>query len=492
VLFITTASEKKAGIISRQKHGREYQLLNKLYVLKIFSLIKFRRVEMKKIFLVTVLLFISINLSAQSGWVLYQSGADSILTDICFVNPNTGWAVGNSTIIKSTNGGLNWVRQNFTAYTTYTVFKTVKFINENTGFVAGSHSVYQDYYANYIFKTTNGGINWNITTAPGSDGTSLYSVFPINKDTIYSANNGIAYAMETMGWVGRSFDGGYSIAGSYLSNCHFYSINFLNYFTGWVSAYYSTDITTRDVSYIYKTTNAGVNWFLQRKDSLSANSSRIFNIMFADQNTGYALGYRKSNNLTRFFKTTNGGTNWISTDYPHNKNFAMFFINQNTGWIGGGTVYDSASIDYTTNGGVNWAHQLKNSNIGVSKLFFINNLTGWGIAGYSSGIIKTTTGGSTFIQNISNEIPDECKLYQNFPNPFNSETNIKFSIKENSFVNLKIYDLRGKEIHSPVNEKLGAGIYSITVNMNNLPSGIYFYRLTAGDKSFTKKFILLK
>jgi photosystem II stability/assembly factor-like uncharacterized protein len=485
-------TEKKAGIIFRQKHGREYPVLNKLYVLKIFSLIKFRRVEMKKIFLVTAFFFVSINLSAQSGWILYQSGADSILTDICFVNPNTGWAVGNSTIIKSTNGGLNWVRQNFTAYTTYTVFKTVKFIDENTGFVAGSHSVYQDYYANYMYQTTNGGINWNLTAAQSFSGTSLFCTFPINKDTIYSAFNGIGYYSGTSGWVGKSFDKGNSYPEHYSANYNFYSLNFINYFTGWVSAYEANDIGDRDISYIYKTTNAGVNWFLQRRDSLTVNASQIFNIMFADQNTGYALGYRKSYGLTRFFKTTNGGTNWISTNYPHSKNFAMFFINQNTGWIGGGSVYDSASIDYTTNGGLNWTHQLKNSNIGVTKLFFINNLTGWGIAGYSSNIIKTTTGGTTFIQNISNEIPNECKLYQNFPNPFNSETIIKFAIKENGFVNLKIYDLRGKEICSPINEKLGAGIYSVSVNMNNLPSGIYFYRLTAGDKSFTKKFILLK
>jgi photosystem II stability/assembly factor-like uncharacterized protein len=449
-------------------------------------------VIMKKVILITVILLISINLSAQSGWIVYQTGADSVLTDICFANANTGWAVGNSTIIKTTNGGLNWLRQNYTAYTTYTRFSTVKFINENTGFVSGSHSVYQDYYTSYVFRTTNGGINWNITTAQGSGSTALYSLIPINKDTIYMICNGLAYGMGTTGWVGSSFDGGFSGSVYYSSNCHFYSIFFANYYTGWVSSYYSTDITTRDVSYIYKTTNAGVNWFLQRRDSLSINASRIYNTMFADLNTGYALGYRSSNNTTRFFKTTNGGTNWISTDYSHNKNRAMFFINQNTGWIGGGNVYDSASIDYTTNGGTNWTHQLKNSNIGVAKLFFINSLTGWGIVSYTSSIIKTTTGGTTFIRNISREIPDEYYLYQNYPNPFNSETIIKFAIKESGFVKLTVYDLLGKEIESLINEKMNSGVYSVSINLNHLPGGIYFYRFTAGDISFTKKMIFLK
>lgn len=104
----------------------------------------------------------------------------------------------------------------------------------------------------------------------------------------------------------------------------------------------------------------------------------------------------------------------------------------------------------------------------------------------SSGIIKKT-----------NELANDYKLFQNFPNPFNPSTNIKFQIRDSRFVTLKVYDALGKEIAILVNEKLKAGEYEAHFHANQLSnsrfsSGVYFYRITAGDFTEVKKMILIK
>ncbi len=93
-------------------------------------------------------------------------------------------------------------------------------------------------------------------------------------------------------------------------------------------------------------------------------------------------------------------------------------------------------------------------------------------------------------------------LSQNYPNPFNPSTTIKYSIPtssplangrtEEGFVTLKVYDALGREVATLVNEAKSPGYYSVNFNAVNLPSGLYYYRLTAGEFSQTKKMILMK
>ena len=83
-------------------------------------------------------------------------------------------------------------------------------------------------------------------------------------------------------------------------------------------------------------------------------------------------------------------------------------------------------------------------------------------------------------------------LSQNWPNPFNSSCAIKYSIPKSSQVSLKIFNTLGEEIATLVNEEKSAGTYELTWNAANIPSGVYFYRLQAGDFVQTRKMILLK
>lgn len=93
---------------------------------------------------------------------------------------------------------------------------------------------------------------------------------------------------------------------------------------------------------------------------------------------------------------------------------------------------------------------------------------------------------------ISNEIPNVYKLGQNYPNPFNPMTNVKFQMPNEAFVKLIVFDVLGREIETLVNEELKPGTYEITFDGSNLPSGLYFYKLTAGNYNDTKKMILIK
>ncbi len=91
-----------------------------------------------------------------------------------------------------------------------------------------------------------------------------------------------------------------------------------------------------------------------------------------------------------------------------------------------------------------------------------------------------------------NILPKENKLYDNYPNPFNPSTQIRYSIKERGMVRLKVYDALGKVVAELVNKEQPAGIYTVNFNARNLASGIYFYSIEAKDYYKVKKMILLK
>jgi hypothetical protein len=153
----------------------------------------------------------------------------------------------------------------------------------------------------------------------------------------------------------------------------------------------------------------------------------------------------------------------------------------------------------TTNGGNNWGTQNLIS-FYTSKMFFLDSLNGW-IETTSSTIAHTTNGGGpiTRIVNNTNSIISDYKLYQNYPNPFNPSTTIKYSLISKSYVELKIFDISGKEIINVVSKEQNKGTYEKLIDFTNITSGIYFYRLSIKDNnrlntvfSETKRMVFLK
>jgi hypothetical protein len=84
------------------------------------------------------------------------------------------------------------------------------------------------------------------------------------------------------------------------------------------------------------------------------------------------------------------------------------------------------------------------------------------------------------------------ELFQNYPNPFNPTTSIEYTVPNNGYISLKVYDILGNEIATLVNEQKSQGNYQIEFNADNLPSGTYFYKLTSGGFTEIKKMMLIK
>jgi len=132
----------------------------------------------------------------------------------------------------------------------------------------------------------------------------------------------------------------------------------------------------------------------------------------------------------------------------------------------------------------------------ISKLNSIDgNASSEFVAGCRDGRLICFDGGPCYpigIRNISTIVPEKYNLEQNYPNPFNPSTKIKFSIPANSLVKVRIFDILGKEVTTLINEKLSAGIYEVNFNANGLSSGVYFYRLEAGNFTDIKRMMLVK
>ncbi|MDO8550368.1 MAG: T9SS type A sorting domain-containing protein [Ignavibacteria bacterium] len=96
------------------------------------------------------------------------------------------------------------------------------------------------------------------------------------------------------------------------------------------------------------------------------------------------------------------------------------------------------------------------------------------------------------IESFLSEVPNEYQLYQNFPNPFNPSTKIQFYLPEDNYVRIKLFDLLGREISIITDGVLDQGFHSVEFSSENLSSGVYLYKMEAGNKIFTRKMIVNK
>jgi len=406
--------------------------------------------------IVFLIIYSSITFS-QQGWIEQVSLTTNYLYCVSFVSSSTGWACGqNGTILKTTNGGVNWFPQlsGLTGFL-YTIF----FIDANTGWAAGQNGA--------LRKTTNGGTNWNGQSS--SFNQYIYSNFFTDVLTGYYCGSGGTIYKTTDGgtlWVQKSS----GVTGT-LSCMHFpvSATSMVGYISG----------GTATEGIILKTSNAGENW----TQLTGTGTNWMFGIYFTDLQNGWAGGINGA-----MLRTTNGGTNWLTQiTGTTNRIVQLSFANNNTGWAVGYT----GSIVYTTNGGNNWVTQTTPTTQNLWGVDFIDENTGWAV-GWTGTILHTTNGGMTIVKQISSEIPQGFKLFQNYPNPFNPATSINIDIPVSSYVKLNVYDILGNESGVLVDQMLNAGSYQVDWNASNYPSGVYVYKLDAGNFSQTRKMILIK
>lgn len=450
----------------------------------------------KLILLLAVSLVLQQNLFSQPAWSPMTPGTNENFTDVYFIDGLTGFACGGFKIYKTVNVGYNWSQ--FVLPDT-TNLQSIRFLNSTTGFACGGRNINQYWSLQHLYKTTNAGATWfKIQEMSGTMTDEVFTdVFPV--DSVVYLTKGGYFLQGVTGSIYKSQNYGANfISINFTSSETFSKMSFVNTQTGWVTTSFGTDvpIVTRKV---FKTTNGGQNWVMQYRDSIVQNVliSHNFELQFVNQNTGFGL-YKNiySNNDVKFIKTTNGGITWDSTVLPYNYR-AMFFANDSLGWIGG-SASSLSNIMRTSNGGNNW-HISWQSNEIINSIFFVNYSLGFAV-GNNGVILRTFTSGLTGVNvlNISAETPSSYSLSQNYPNPFNPTTKIRFSIMSSPLVlggdliQLKVYDLMGREVATLVNEKLSPGTYSVNWNASAYPSGVYFYRLQTGSFSDTKRMLMIK
>lgn len=433
----------------------------------------------------TKILFISAFLISISvsypQWIEQSSGhnvrlnAASSLNSV--ISPIHGWICGNNGIVITTsNGGTNWISAFSNIPPNANLTSILGMSNSYTraitaGLLSGNTAV--------VYFTSNGGASWQNTFMQTggeiygfAELSSMYDILLIGKPvgnrwTIFRSTN-----------EGRNWDS----AGCYLPQS--------GSETGFVNSVFAIEGKAwfgTNNSRIYYLPN-GPNWLVQ-STSPEQNSSVVWFQYLLTEQSVVGLGLTAGTSL---FKTTNLGMNWVPVTAAGSGVI--------TGIAGSPSSFSKSwycrgDKIYTGTEGNNWIHEYTAPSGNYTHI--ANNKTGspnvWALRD-NGGISKYT--GQIGIHNISNGVPDKFSLSQNYPNPFNPSTKISFSIPTvettQRVILLKVYDILGNEVATLVNQQLTPGTYSVDWNASNFPSGIYFYRLTAGDFSQTNKMILLK
>jgi photosystem II stability/assembly factor-like uncharacterized protein len=470
-----------------------------------------------------------------NSWEQRSSGPLSTFRDVSFYNENYGIAIGDG-IFTTSDGGNNWIvstgigplyrctRPSLNYCFAAGAYNLLK--STDKGFTWTRHPVSDNNYfqtisfedtlngiastlsgsSPKIFRTFDGGENWqHITTLGGYD---LKDICFIDSVTVYACGNGVL----------KSTDGGYNWIN--INYTGLSGIQFLNSLTGFAVGGHN----------VIKTTDGGQNWTLI--NSGLTNDVSLKQVQFIDEYNGIAAG--KS-----VIHTSDGGQSWEIYDLFHDYLESASMVNDSV-WY---TVGQYGSILKTVTGGVvpvelfsftatantkevilNWstATETNNSGFEIHKKESVvrSQESVWENIGFVPGPGTTTetqhysftdndikpgkyqyklkqidyNGTFEYSQIVDVEIPfvNEFSLSQNYPNPFNPRTSLQYAIGSRQFVTLKVYDLLGREIVTLVNEEKPAGEDEVEFNAAPLPTGIYFYRLSAGNFIETKKMVLLK
>jgi len=239
---------------------------------------------------------------------------------------------------------------------------------------------------------------------------------------------------------------------------------------------------------VYYSTDYGNNWL---PGNIGFNYQNIWTIAATktSANSGVNL-FAASKNY--YFVSNDLGENWVtSTTGPnYESSLKLYSYPENPGLDSVLFALADSKIIMTSDHGQNW--KSLGDNIERTHFYDIDIDSNYLYAGTSRGVWKRPL--SEIISNLSpnNKIPTHFVLEQNYPNPFNPTTTIRYTIPHQSFVTIKIFDILGREIESLFQEENQPGTYEITWNAAIRPSGIYFYKINAGDYTEVKKMILIK
>ena len=357
-------------------------------------------------------------------------------------------------------GGTTWGNGNPNPGAITGDIYNIEALDANTAFVTTSPG------ATFIYKTTNGGTNW----------TQVYTIAGgfINTIKMVSATNGYAFGDVLAGnWLMlKTTDGGSTwttlatIAGTGdgRNNCLQITGNDMWFGTGQNTVLHST--------------NLGVNWTVA---TVTGITGQVTGIQFNSATVGLVGGATMS-------KSLDGGTTWALLAASGTGTISGIEGSGNDYWyVRGTTIYRSTDV------GASWtlSHTQTAAQNDISLVADANTcMVGWSCG--ASGTISKMTGSPVGINDPVNQIPSAYSLMQNYPNPFNPTTNITFALPTAGNVELKIYDITGKEVASLVNTFVNAGMHSVSFDASAYASGIYIYKISTGSFTDSKKMVLIK
>ena len=433
---------------------------------------------MKRTLLVTVL-FISF-VSAQQPLTWKKTNFDytnnsSRINDIFFLNSHLGWAAnGIGQIHKTTDGGATWIRQLNNG--TFTHFRSVCFFDSLNGYAGalgwGDVNNPNAKDSVILYKTTNGGLNWN--TEPQLTSKIIERGFC----GMHVFNDSIIYAVGRVrgpAWFYKTTDRGTTWIAKNMTN---YTAGLIDvrFFTNDSGIIIGLTDTTHEISrgIILSTSDAGETW------DTAYTTSRInewaWKINFPSRKIGYVSLQRNNNVAPVFFlKTTDGGVTWNAKQFSTTGYFVqgIGFLNDTLGWAGG----TSLSPKQTTDGGETWTSMTIGNSL--NRFRKINDSLMY-VSG--QGVWKYSPGTSLGIFQNKNSAPSTHSLQQNYPNPFNPQTTIEFSIPEDGYATISIYDITGAWMRTLFNDNVKKGNFKVSwdgkiESDEEAPSGTYFYRL---------------
>jgi len=401
-----------------------------------------------------------------SSWSRSNNGLKDVVVGCLSNNGSTLFAgtLGNG-VFFSTNNGDNWAQADNTALADPNINTIMPY---STNIFAGTN--------NGIYLSGNNGVTWTSSSTGLPANTQINCIIPVSSILFAGSQNNHVYKSTNNGAVWT--DLGSPSSGAVTS---FATIG-INIFLSCIGG-----------NGIFYSLNGGTTW----NPSTTGLTNRNVHSLSALGTTNIFAGTERG-----VFLSTNTGATWSRVSNKSNGMDSVLtvysIVNDGTNVIAG--TFNGVYL--TSNMGATW--QKKNQGLGadtlfVSLLIYNNNVFAgmWPMIPNNSLVSplvwkRSIANISIGIKNISTTIPDKFNLMQNYPNPFNPATTIKWSIKEGAFVTLKIFDATGQEVGSYVNEKLNAGVYEANIDASNLSSGVYFYKLQAGNFTDTKKMVLIK
>lgn len=430
-----------------------------------------------KILLVILLLIVVLKISfAQGSWERLSSPTNINLSSVYFVDSLYGWAAGDSgIIIHTSNGAADWIIQDSK---TGNNIRDIFFLNRNLGW-AISWEVINYPFGTYILKTTDGGLNWNRSNFPEEN---IFSQCILLQDSLNGWMGGKPYPII------RTTDGGDNwveaiIDSSTYSTFPVYDIKFFNSKFG-----YASGGVFDCCGIMWWTTNGGDFWFVADTPNISIDAFYQLFIIDSMNVIGVGGDFEPLGYGVELARTSNGGITW-EFNYIGIEGAAwdIDFRTSREAWA---SLRGNGNLIYSSDLGINWIQVPSPDSAQIFNITFPDSLHGFGV-GMDGAIIKYKSNISSVNKDVI-FIPERFVLHQNFPNPFNPKTNIRFRISDRGFVSLKIYDVLGNEVATLIDEELTAGSYEIDFNAGQLSSGVYFYTLSLPGCLSSKKMVLLR